>query len=113
MKALFTTFVLALALLASAHTATANDDENVYVNGQYLSSDGDNYGMTFSVSSSVPEPTCVFPYVTSSDNVVGGVGSPYQLGANEQNVHIGQFNRADSSRGWSVQVSARWHRGGC
>lgn len=103
--------VLALALISGA---TAQDEGNVSVNSQYLTdSDGDNYGIVFSLSSSVDDTVCVMPYVTRQDNVNGGIGSPFELRPNESGVQIGQFNRADQSRGWSVYVSAKWHKGSC
>lgn len=116
MRNIITVLLLTLALLvAPSATVFAQDNGgNITVSSQYLTdSDGDNYGIVFSLSSSVDEVTCVYPYVTAQDNVNGGIGSPFQLEPNETYVRIGQFNRADSNRGWSVYVSAKWHAGSC
>lgn len=89
--------------------SAAGDSGNVSINHTNL---GD-YGVNFTVSSTVGRTTCVFPRVTSRDNVTGSLVEMMQLAPNEQGVNIGQFIRSDSNRAWSVEVAAKWRTGLC
>lgn len=100
-------FMLMLQLNNSC--SAAEDRGNVFVSNTKL---GD-YGANFTVSSTVGRTTCVFPRVTSSDNVTGSVVGMMQLEPNEKNVNIGQFIQSDSSRAWSVEVAVSGHIGSC
>lgn len=114
MRNILTTFVIALALMfGPSATVAQQDGGNITVTSQNLYDGDDNYGVVFYLSSSVDGPVCVVPQVTVANNVNGGVGSVYELQANEHNVRIGQFNRADSSQGWNVEVVAHGTRGTC
>lgn len=87
----------------------AENGGNVFVSNTML---GD-YGANFTVSSTVGSTTCVFPRVTSRNNVTGSVVEMMQLAPNEQGVNIGQFIRSDSNGAWSVEVAAKWRTGLC
>jgi hypothetical protein len=113
MRNAITTLVLALALMfGPSATVAQQDGGSITVTSQYLTQDGDTYGVIFGLSSSVDGPVCVVPEVTEATNVTGGVGSVYELQSGE-NIRIGQFNRADNSQAWSVNVVAHGHRGTC
>ena len=93
---------------------TATTEENVTVTFEYLTdSDGYNYGADWFVSSTVNDTVCVVPKITSRNNVDGDVVSPFPLGRNESHFRIGSFRVRDSSKEWSVLVTAKWHRGNC
>ena len=119
MKKLITVFALALALvLIPTHNLNAQGNGgNISVIAQTLyDGNGHGYGVKFYLSSSVDEPTCVYPYLdqTNSYNVNGGLGgSAYPLGAGEQNVFIGQYNQADPDQAWQAIVQSKWQTGSC
>lgn len=113
MRNVITTLVLALALMfGPSATVAQQDGGEITVTSQYLTQDGDTYGVVYGLSSTVAGTVCIVPEVTESVNVTGGIGSVYELQQGE-NVRIGQFNRADNSRAWSVNVVANGHRGSC
>jgi hypothetical protein len=89
-------------------------EENVYVTFEYLTDDeGYNYGANYFLNSTVDDTVCAVPKVDNQDNVDGDVASPVLLQPNESHVLIGSFRVRDNSQPWSVNVSARWKRGGC
>ena len=97
--------VISLALGCAANAAG-----NVTVYYEYLTdSDGYNYGADFFVDSSVNVQVYVSPYIKSQDNVVGDVvAGTVLLQPYEKHVKIGSFMIRDRSRGWSVNVGAKW-----
>lgn len=109
----FLAAVLAVAFLIPVATV-AQKDENVTVVSTYQTdSDGYQYGVRYTLDSTVGTDTCVFPRVVSSQNVTGSVVDSIQLRANETGVNIGGFNSADESKPWSVVVKAKWRKGLC
>ncbi len=100
-------------MFAAPVAAQEADEGNVYVSKVELWDETDHFGVKYYLSSTVNAMTCVVPYVVEQTNVNGGIGAPYVLQPMEQDVLIGQFNRADDSQGWSVNVAAKWRRGDC
>lgn len=100
-------FTLILQLNSSC--VAAENGEKVTVGGTQLG----NQGANFTVSSTVGRTICVFPKVTSSENVTGSVVEMIQLTPYEQDVNIGQFMQSDPSKDWSIYVGAKWNYGNC
>ena len=84
----------------------------VYVEAEDLTdSDGDHYGEKYFISSTLNESVYVYPRADLRENVNGSVTpGPVPLGPGESHVLIGQFNRANPSKAWSVHVIAKWER---
>lgn len=89
--------------------------QQVWVKGtDVVDSDGYAYGMSFTVNSSFTVPVCVFPFVKVQVNVYGAVTpGPIQLKPGERKFNIGQFNSADESKPYQIDVGAKFHTGSC
>ncbi|MHC1745713.1 MAG: hypothetical protein AB9895_01055 [Negativicutes bacterium] len=104
------TFLALIVFLLISIGSYADAAGNVRVYGEYLTDEnGYNYGARYFVDSTVDEAIYVYPYIYSQDNVWGDVVSnlvllqPYEKGVN-----IGNFQVRDRSKGWSVDVRAKW-----
>jgi len=98
---------LAFAFLAMVLAAGPAYAEVTITSSYNYDSTGWAYGVNYYVNSSYGMPVCVYPYVTSSSNVMGGVTpGPVLLAANEGGVSIGAFSAAVDGEAWSVDVAA-------
>jgi hypothetical protein len=91
------TFALGLVADDAPVGITANQQGNVVYFSAY-----NNTGST----------VCVFPNVVERTNVNGSVVPMTEVPAGATN-SIGAFAQADPNQAWSVDVSAKYHSGGC
>jgi hypothetical protein len=100
--------MLAITLALIVVLPVRADVDAVRVDSENLvDSDGWNYGVNFFVTNLLNEQICVYPEITSQQNVTGSVvQGPVLLQPNDTHVAVGSFIAADSGQAWSVNIVA-------